>query len=344
MRLIAWLSLRVWPTVWALRGKGKLMSTTYIAGHTGLVGSALLRRIPDAGTRSQEQLDLTDQGSVNGFFFDNKIEYVYLAAAKVGGIHANSTYPADFIRDNLLIQANVIDAAWTCGARKLLFLGSSCIYPRDAQQPMREDALLTGPLEPTNEYYAIAKIAGLKLCQAYRKQYGFNAIAAMPTNLYGPNDHFDSVDAHVIPSLMSRLYRAALNGDRSVTVWGSGRAKREFLHVDDLADALIILMADYNSSDPINVGSGQEVTIRELAHMIAEIVDYRGEIYFDSTKPDGPLRKLVDRNRIHALSWHAKIDLYDGLRSTFNWYRARVGESGSRPSELPAMRNNQHEL
>jgi GDP-L-fucose synthase len=320
------------------------MSTTYIAGHTGLVGSALLRRIPDAGTRSQEQLDLTDQGGVNGFFFDNKIEYVYLAAAKVGGIHANSTYPVDFIRDNLLIQANVIDAAWTCGARKLLFLGSSCIYPRDAQQPMREDALLTGPLEPTNEYYAIAKIAGLKLCQAYRKQCGFNAIAAMPTNLYGPNDHFDSVDAHVIPSLISRIYRATLNEEPHVMLWGTGRAKREFLHVDDLADALIMLMAEYNEAEPINVGSGQEVTIRDLAHMVAEVVGYRGEILFDSTKPDGPPRKLVDSSRINSLGWRAKISLYDGLRSTFDWYRARVGESGSRSSELPAMRNKQREL
>jgi GDP-L-fucose synthase len=320
------------------------MSTTYIAGHTGLVGSALLRRIPDAGTRSQEQLDLTDQGGVNGFFFDNKIEYVYLAAAKVGGIHANSTYPADFIRDNLLIQANVIDAAWACGARKLLFLGSSCIYPRDAQQPMREDALLTGPLEPTNEYYAIAKIAGLKLCQAYRKQYGFNAIAAMPTNLYGPNDHFDSVDAHVIPSLMSRFYRAALSGDKSVTLWGTGKAKREFLHVDDLADALIMLMVEYNEAEPINVGSGQEVTIRDLAHMVAEVVGYRGDIRFDASKPDGPPRKLVDSSRVNTLGWRAKITFYDGLRSTFDWYRARVGKSGSRPSELPAMRNKQREL
>ena len=320
------------------------MSTTYIAGHTGLVGSALLRRIPDAGTRSQEQLDLTDQGSVNGFFFDNKIEYVYLAAAKVGGIHANSTYPADFIRDNLLIQANVIDAAWTCGARKLLFLGSSCIYPRDAQQPMREDALLTGPLEPTNEYYAIAKIAGLKLCQAYRKQYGFNAISAMPTNLYGPNDHFDSVDAHVIPSLISKFYRAVLDDVSQVSIWGGGTARREFLHVDDLAEALIMLMADYNDSRPINVGSGHEVRIGELAHMIAEIVGYNGSIRFDSSYPDGPPRKLVDSSHINSLGWHAKISLYDGLRSTFDWYRARVGESGSRPSELPAMRNKQREL
>jgi GDP-L-fucose synthase len=288
--------------------------------------------------------NLTDQVMVDHIFASLEPEYVYLAAAKVGGIDANSTYPADFIYDNLLIQTHVIDTAYRNGTKKFLFLGSSCIYPRGAQQPMREDALLTGPLEPTNEYYAIAKIAGLKMCQAYRRQYGFNAISAMPTNLYGPNDHFDSVDAHVIPSLMSRLYRAALNGDRSVTVWGSGKAKREFLHVDDLADALIMLMTEYNGGDPINVGSGQEVTIRELAHMVAEAVGYRGDIKFDTSKPDGPPRKLVDSSCINALDWHAKIDLYDGLRSTFDWYRARVGESGSRPSELPAMRNNQHEL
>jgi GDP-L-fucose synthase len=321
------------------------MSTTYIAGHTGLVGSALLRRIPDALTAPRQELDLTDQSAVDFYFSIHQPRQVFLAAAKVGGIHANSTYPANFIYDNLLIQANVIEAAYRYGAtQKLLFLGSSCIYPRDAQQPMREDTLLTGPLEPTNEYYAIAKIAGLKLCQAYRKQYGFNAIAAMPTNLYGPNDQFDSVDAHVMPSLMSRLYRAALNGDRSITVWGSGKAKREFLHVDDLADALILLMADYNSGEPINIGSGQEVTICELAHMAAEAVGYRSDIRFDTSKPDGPPRKLVDSSRINALGWHAKITLYDGLRSTFEWYRTRVGESGSRPSELSTMRSKQHEL
>jgi GDP-L-fucose synthase len=314
------------------------------------VGSALDRALCQNDflckivTTTRKQLDLTDRRKVDKFFIEVRPTEVYLAAAKVGGIHANSTCPADFIRNNLLIQSNVIDATYRFHAKKLLFLGSSCIYPRNAQQPMREDALLTGPLEPTNEYYAIAKIAGLKMCQAYRKQYGFNAIAAMPTNLYGPNDHFDSIDAHVIPSLMSRLYRAALNGDRSVMVWGSGKAKRELLHVDDLADALIMLMADYNSSDPINVGSGQEVTIRELAHMVAEVVGYRGEILFDSTKPDGPPRKLVDSSRIISLGWRAKISLYDGLRSTFDWYRARVGESGSRPSELPAMRNKQREL
>jgi GDP-L-fucose synthase len=304
--------------------------SVYIAGHTGLVGSALLRRIPDAVTHTHAQLDLRSQADTYGFFWGNKIQHVYLAAAKVGGIHANSTCPADFIRDNLLIQCNVINAARLNDCGKLLFLGSSCIYPRDAQQPISEDALLTGPLEPTNQWYAIAKIAGLKMCQAYRKQYGFNAICAMPTNLYGPNDHFDSIDAHVIPSLMSRLYRAACNGDRSITLWGTGKALREFLHVDDLADALITLMAEYNDSEPVNVGSGQEVTISELAYMIAEVVGYCGEIKFDSSKPDGPPRKLLDSTRLTVLGWHAKINLYDGLRSTFDWYRARVGDAGSR--------------
>ena len=315
-----------------------IVSLTYIAGHTGLVGSALLRRMLDALTRTREQLDLTDQAAVRGFFFNNKIEQVYLAAAKVGGIHANSTYPAEFIRDNLLIQVNIIDAAYKFHISKLLFLGSSCIYPRDARQPVSEDALLTGPLEPTNQWYAIAKIAGLKMCQAYRRQYSFNAICAMPTNLYGPNDHFDSIDAHVIPSLMSRLYRAACNGDRSITLWGTGKALREFLHVDDLADALIVLMAEYNDSEPVNIGSGQEVTISELAHMVAEVVGYCGEIKFDASKPDGPPRKLLDSARLTALGWRAKISLYDGLRSTFDWYRARVGGAGSRGGVVRQVR------
>lgn len=303
--------------------------TTYIAGHTGLVGSALLRRIPDALIRTRAQVNLTNQRAVNEFFGQENPQYVYLAAAKVGGISANTAFPAAFINQNLLIQANVIESSYRHGVQKFLFLGSSCIYPRDARQPMTEDSLLTGPLEPTNQWYAIAKIAGLKMCQAYRRQYGFNAISVMPTNLYGPNDHFDSVDAHVIPSLMSRLYRAALNGDKSVTIWGTGRALREFLHVDDLADALIMLMAEYGEEEPINVGSSCEVSISELAHMIAEVVGYRGEILFDRTKPDGSPRKLLDSSKINSL-WRAKIDLHEGLRSTFDWYQARVGAIGSR--------------
>jgi GDP-L-fucose synthase len=315
------------------------MSTVYIAGHTGLVGSALLRRLPDALTSASDALDLRNQAAVNDFFWNSKIDHVYLAAAKVGGIHANSTYPAEFIKDNLLIQANVIDAAYKYRAKKLLFLGSSCIYPRDAQQPITESALLTGPLEPTNQWYAIAKIAGLKMSQAYKSQYGFNAISVMPTNLYGPNDHFDSVDAHVIPSLISKLYRATLAELPAVTLWGTGQARREFLHVDDLADALMTLMAEYDEEDPINVGSDHEVTISELAHMIAEIVGYRGEIRFDASKPDGPPRKLLDSSKVNHI-WRAKIDLYDGLRSTFEWYRARVGAVGPRGSVVSEMRGS----
>jgi GDP-L-fucose synthase len=315
------------------------MSTVYIAGHTGLVGSALLRRLPGAITRRSLDVDLTAQSQVIKFFLETHPEYVYLAAAKVGGIHANSSYPVQFIRDNLLIQTNVIEAAHALRVRKLLFLGSSCIYPRDAAQPMREDALLSGPLEPTNQWYAIAKIAGLKMCQAYRRQYGFNAISIMPTNLYGPNDHFDSVDAHVIPSLISKLYRASIAELSAVTLWGTGQAKREFLHVDDLAEALVVLMAEYDEEDPINVGSDHEVTISELAHMIAEIVGYRGEIRFDASKPDGPPRKLLDSSKVNHI-WRAKIDLYDGLRSTFEWYRARVGAVGPRGSVVSEMRGS----
>jgi GDP-L-fucose synthase len=303
-----------------------MASLTYIAGHNGLVGSALLRRLPNAIVRSRLSLDLAIESEVVEFFAKQQPQYVYLAAARVGGIHANNTHPVQFLRDNLLIQSNVIDAAYRHGAKKLLFLGSSCIYPRDAPQPITEDLLLTGPLEPTNQWYAVAKIAGLKMCQAYRRQYGFNAICAMPTNLYGPNDHFDSIDAHVVPSLMSRLYRATLNGDRQVTVWGTGKPKRELLHVDDLADALIMLMAEYDDEAIINVGSGQEVTIAELVHMIAEIVGYHGEIRFDTSQPDGPMRKVLDSSRVSHL-WHAKIPLYDGLRSTFQWYRSRVGDA-----------------
>lgn len=317
--------------------------TTYIAGHTGLVGSALHRRIPDALTRTHEELDLTYPVPVNIFFNRYSPKYVYLAAAKVGGILANSTYPADFLYTNLAIQTNVIESALHHGTEKLLFLGSSCIYPRDARQPMTEDSLLTGPLEPTNQWYAIAKIAGLKMCQAYRRQYGFNAISAMPTNLYGPNDHFDSEDAHVIPSLISKLYRAALAESSSITLWGTGRAKREFLHVDDLADALIMLMAKYDEEEPINVGSDREVTISELAYMIAEIVGYRGEIRFDASKPEGPPRKLVDSSKINRLGWRAKIDLHEGLRSTFEWYRARVGAVGSGGGVVSSVRSEKSE-
>lgn len=295
---------------------------TYIAGHTGLVGSAILRRMPDAITRTRASLDLTDQRAVDYFFHREKPEYVYLAAARVGGILANDTYPANFIRDNLAIQTNVIHSAWQHGVKKLLFLGSSCIYPRDAQQPMAEECLLSGPLESTNQWYAIAKIAGLKMCDAYRKQYGFNSISVMPTNLYGPEDHFDSVNAHVVPSLISRFTQAAETNQRTVTIWGSGTVKRELLHVDDLAEALLILMEQYDGG-LINIGSGQEVTIAELAEMIAEIVGFKGRIECDRSKPDGPMRKLVDSSKIKEF-WSPKIDLYEGLRSTVARYQSRM--------------------
>jgi len=304
-----------------------MAEVTYIAGHTGLVGGALLRRLPDAITRTRAQLDLTNQQDVDDFFHDVQPQHVYLAAAKVGGISANAAYPADFIRNNLAIQLNVIDAAYRYGCEKLLFLGSSCIYPRNAEQPIREDALLTSPLEPTNQWYAIAKIAGLKLCEAYRKQYGFNAVSVMPTNLYGPDDHFDSPDAHVIPMLVSRFYHAIRQGQPVVTVWGSGKAKREFLHVDDLADALTTLMARYDG-DLINIGSGEEVTIRELAHMIADILNFRGEIRFDTSKPDGPPRKVVNSFRVRQL-WRPRITLRDGLEETCVRYVSRMGAVGS---------------
>lgn len=294
----------------------------YIAGHNGLVGSALHRLIPDAIVRTRAELDLTNQNAVKQFFAETKPEYVYLAAAKVGGIHANAIYPARFIRDNLAIQTNVIHAAWQHGVKKLLFLGSSCIYPREASQPMREDYLLSGPLEPTNQWYAVAKIAGLKMCEAYSLQYGFNAISVMPTNLYGPGDHFDSEDAHVVPSLISKFQCAVETGRQVVTLWGSGKARRELLHVDDLADALLLLMERYEG-ELINVGSGQEVTIRELAEMIGGIVGFKGRIEFDESKPDGPMRKLVDSRKIKQF-WSPKIDLYDGLRSTVEWYQSQV--------------------
>jgi GDP-L-fucose synthase len=299
----------------------------FVAGHRGLVGSAIVRRLsrePSAEliTRTRAELNLTDAEAVDRFFSAEQPGEVYLAAATVGGIHANSTRPADFIRDNLQIQTNVIDAAWRHGVRKLLFLGSSCIYPRLAQQPIGEDQLLTGPLEPTNEPYAIAKIAGLKMCAAYRRQYGFDAITAMPTNLYGPNDNFSDTDAHVLPALIRRFHDARSNGAAMVTVWGSGKPRREFLFVDDLADALVFLMRTYSGETPINVGTGVDVTIAELAGAIQALVGYRGRVEFDSSKPDGTPRKLLDVTRLSALGWRAKTELREGLELTYRWYRA----------------------
>ena len=297
----------------------------FVAGHRGLVGSAIVRRLELEGfsrilKRGRAQLELTQQAAVDAFFADARPAYVFLAAAKVGGIHANNTYSADFIRDNLQIQTNVIDAAYRHGVRKLLFLGSSCIYPRNAAQPMNEDCLLTGVLEPTNEAYAIAKIAGIHMCKAYHRQYGFNAISAMPTNLYGPGDNFSAEGSHVLPALIRRMHEAKQGSAPEVVIWGSGTPRREFLHVDDLADALVFLMRHYERREHINVGWGKDISIRELAELIADIVGYRGSITLDHTRPDGTPRKLLDVDRLGALGWKPRINLRDGIASTYDWF------------------------
>lgn len=300
-------------------------SRIYVAGHCGLVGSALLRRLVADGfdnllTRTSDELDLTRQAAVDEFFERERPEYVLLAAAKVGGIGANSRYPADFIRDNLLIATHVIDAARRFGTRKLLYLGSSCIYPRLAKQPIPESELLAGPLEPTNEPYAVAKIAGLKMVEAYRRQYGFNAVNLMPTNLYGPGDNFDIESAHVLPALLRRFHEAKLAKAPSVTVWGTGRPRREFLHVDDLADAALFLMERYDGDWIVNVGCGEDLSIAELAERIRAVVGYEGRIEFDTSKPDGTPRKLLDVSRLFALGWRPRIGLDEGLVSLYRWY------------------------
>ncbi len=300
-------------------------ASIFVAGHRGLVGAAIVRRLQTAGFANlllveRGQLDLTRQAEVEEFFTGSRPQYVFLAAAKVGGILANSTQPAEFLRDNIAIQANVIDAAYRSGVRKLLFLGSSCIYPKYAPQPIKEESLLTGSLEPTNEWYAVAKIAGLKMCQAYRRQYGFNAIAAMPTNLYGPGENFNLNTSHVLPALLRRFHEAASAGDARVEVWGTGRPRREFLHVDDLADACIFLMQNYEEDGWINVGWGQDETIADLAGMIATVVGFGGSIEFDRSKPDGTPRKLLDTTRLTALGWQPQIGLEQGIRSTYSWF------------------------
>ena len=299
----------------------------YVAGHRGLVGAALVRRLRAAGfhnlqLRERSELDLTRQQDVREFFARHRPEYVFVAAARVGGILANSTYPADFLWDNLAIEANVIDSAWRNRTRKLLFLGSSCIYPRDAPQPMREECLLTGPLEPTNEPYAIAKIAGLKLCSAYRRQHGFDAICAMPTNLYGPGDNFSLQNSHVLPALLRRIHEAKEGGSSEVVIWGTGRARREFLYVDDLADACLFLMERYEDEKVINVGCGRDQTIAELAEMVAGVVGYTGALRYDASKPDGAPRKLLDTSRLDALGWTPRTGLEAGIRSTYSWFLA----------------------
>ncbi|GIV42097.1 MAG: GDP-L-fucose synthase [Vicingaceae bacterium] len=297
-------------------------SRIYVAGHRGMVGSALLRKLQKEGfeniiTRTSSELDLTRQYDVEKFFEENRPDYVFLAAAKVGGILANNTYRADFIYKNLMIEANVIHASYLYGVKKLLFLGSSCIYPKMAPQPMKEEYLLTGPLECTNEPYAIAKITGIKLCENYRKQYGCNFISVMPTNLYGPNDNYDLQNSHVLPALLRKFHTAKIKGLPYVEIWGTGTPKREFLHVDDLADACLFLMEKYDGDLWLNVGTGKDISIKDLALMIKEIVGYEGELKFDTTKPDGTPRKLLDVSRIHALGWKHKIELDTGIRMVY---------------------------
>ena len=299
----------------------------YVAGHRGLAGSAIVRALLDSGhspqslvLKTHSELDLTCQAEVEAFFEKERPEYVFLAAAKVGGILANDSFPAEVIRDNLLIQSNVIDAAYRHGAKKLLFLGSSCIYPKLAPQPMSEESLLTGPLEPTNEWYAIAKIAGIKMCQAYRRQYNFDAISIMPTNLYGPNDNFDLATSHVLPALIRKFHEAKVSGAKEVVVWGTGRPKREFLYVDDLADAALFLMQNYSAAEIINVGVGEDISIADLAAMISEVVGFEGELVFDKSKPDGTPRKLLDVSRINKLGWQAKTGIKSGLSRTCRWH------------------------
>lgn len=299
----------------------------YIAGHRGLVGSALIRKLEMEGfsnivTRTHQELDLTRQADVERFFEEEKPAYVILAAAKVGGIYANDTYPADFIMKNLQIECNVIDAAHKNHVEKLLFLGSSCIYPRECPQPIKEEYLLSGYLEKTNEAYALAKIAGLKMCAFYNQQYGTDYISVMPCNLYGINDNFSKEDSHVLPALMRKFHEAKLEGAPTVTVWGSGKPLREFLNVDDLADACLYLMDHYSGNEFFNVGSGQEISILELAELMKKVTGFQGEIVLDRTKPDGTPRKLTDVSKLRSMGWNPKIDLEEGLRQTYEWYKA----------------------
>ena len=299
----------------------------FVAGHRGMVGSALVRRFEaeafsNVVTRERSQLDLTDESAVAKFFAEERPDIVIVAAAKVGGIKANNDYPVEFLVENLRIQNNVIRAAHENAVRKLLFLGSSCIYPKSAPQPIEESALLTGPLEPTNEAYAIAKIAGIKLCQAYCREYGKNFISAMPTNLYGPNDNFDLETSHVLAALLRKAHEAKTRNDRNLVVWGTGKPRREFLHVDDLASACLLLLEKYDSPEIINVGCGEDISIRELAELICDVVGFDGELTWDTTKPDGTPRKLLDVTKIRALGWKPVITLRDGIVRTYDWFRA----------------------
>jgi len=297
----------------------------YVAGHRGLTGSAITNRLQQAGhenllLRAHSELDLTDQAAVNQFFTEERPDYVFLCAAKVGGILANSTYPGDFIRENLQIQTNVIDAAYRNGTTKLLFLGSSCIYPREAPQPMKEEYLLTGPLEPTNEAYAIAKLAGISLCQSYRRQHGFHAISLMPTNLYGPKDNFELQSSHVLAALIRKFYDAVISEAPEVVIWGTGTPRREFLFVDDLADAAVFLMDEYDDEEIINVGVGDDLSVQELASIIQGVSGFSGKLINDLTKPDGMPRKLMDVTKLNRVGWQAKTDLRTGIEQTYGWY------------------------
>ncbi|MDO8844256.1 GDP-L-fucose synthase [Methylicorpusculum sp.] len=301
----------------------------YVAGHRGLVGSAIVRNLEGKGythivTQTRLELDLMDTAAVNRFFETEKPEVVIDAAAKVGGIYANNTYPAEFIYSNLCIQNNLIHGAYQAGVKKFVFLGSSCIYPKMAPQPLKEEYLLTGPLEPTNEWYAVAKIAGIKMCQAYRKQYGFDAISLMPTNLYGPGDNFDLQNSHVLPALIRKFHEAKQSNAESVVIWGTGTPMREFLYVDDMADASVYLMENYSDLEIVNVGTGQDVTIRELAETIQKVVGFAGKLEFDTTKPDGTMRKLLDVSKLSAEGWQAKVPLEQGITQLYDWYQKNL--------------------
>jgi len=298
----------------------------FVAGAGGMVGSAIVRQLRAKGyndilTPRSAELDLRDSAAVNAYLASNNPQHVIVAAAKVGGIHANNTYAADFIYDNLMMEANLIHGSHVVGVEKLLFLGSTCIYPKLAPQPLKEEYLLTGPLEPTNEWYAVAKIAGIKLCQAYRQQHGDHFICAMPTNLYGPEDNFDRENSHVLPALMRKIHEAKIAGAEAVLVWGSGKPKREFLHVDDCAEACVFLMESYDDAEIVNIGVGSDITILELVELLQSVVGFQGELDFDASKPDGTPRKLVDVTKINGLGWQAKTDLSDGVTTTYNWFQ-----------------------